>query len=152
MKQDICKNDFLDTMHRSIRLRISEASDILDGIQESIDSESHSTAGDKHDTSRELMQQERNKAAQNLQNQISMDHLALRLKTIQSINKVGFGSLVLTSIGWFFVGLPLGKISFNECDVLCISGNAPVAKLLSEAVVGDLIQMNEQSIHIISVK
>tara|TARA_B100001287_G_scaffold276079_1_gene285678 strand:- start:826 stop:1284 length:459 start_codon:yes stop_codon:yes gene_type:complete len=151
MEKDVNKADFLCLMHEGIRQRISEASIILAGIQESIDSETQSTAGDKHDTSRELMQQERNKAAQNLQNQISLDVLALKLKSITVSNEVRFGSLVLTNVGWFFIGLPLGRIRFEDEDVLCISGNAPVAKLLENRVVGDVIKMNGTNIQILSI-
>ena len=122
MEKNINKADFLNAMHERVRHGISEASVILDGIQESIDSETQSTAGDKHDTSRELMQQERNKAAQNLQNQMLLDSLVLKLKKVVISNEVSFGSLVLTNEGWFFIGLPLGKVRFEKEDVLCISG------------------------------
>ena len=152
MEKDINKADFLNAMHERVRCGISEASVILDGIQESIDSETQSTAGDKHDTSRELMQQERNKAAQNLQNQISMDSLVLKLKTITVSYKVRFGSLVLTNVGWFFIGLPLGRIQFEDKDILCVSGNAPAAKLLESERVGASIEMNGKNIEILSIK
>ena len=152
MEKEINKADFLNAMHESIRQRISEASLILDGIQESIDAETQSSAGDKHDTSRELMQQERNKAAQNLQNHISMDSLVLKLKTIIVSCEVRFGSLVLTNVGWFFIGLPLGRIQFEDKDILCVSGNAPAAKLLESERVGASIKMNGMNIKILSVK
>ena len=152
MEKDINKTDFLNAMHERVRCGISEASVILDGIQESIDSETQSTAGDKHDTSRELMQQERNKAAQNLQNQISLDGLVLKLKTITVSCEVRFGSLVLTNVGWFFIGLPLGRIQFEDKDILCVSANAPAAKLLESERVGASIKMNGMNIKILSVK
>ena len=151
MEKEINKSDFLNAMHESIRQRISEVSLILDGIQESIHAETQSTAGDKHDTSRELMQQERNKVAQNLQNQISMDSLVLKLKTIAVSREVRFGSLVLTDIGWFFIGLPLGKIQFEDKNVLCVSANAPAAKLLESERVGASIKMNGKDIQILSI-
>ena len=152
MEKDINKAAFLNAMHERVRCGISEASVILDGIQESIDSETQSTAGDKHDTSRELMQQERNKAAQNLQNQISMDSLVLKLKTITVSCEVRFGSLVLTNVGWFFIGLPLGRIQFEDKDILCISGNAPIAKILERKRVGASISMNGKNTQILSIK
>ena len=152
MEKDMSKVDFLDAMHTRVRCAISEASVILEGIQESIDSETQSTAGDKHDTSRELMQQERNKAAQNLQNQISLDRLIHKLKTISTSDEVGFGSLVLTNFGWFFIGLPLGKINFEDQEILCISGNAPVAKILERKRVGASISVNGKNTQILSIK
>jgi hypothetical protein len=152
MEKNINKGDFLNAMHERVRRGISEASVILDGIQESIDSETQSTAGDKHDTSRELMQQERNKAAQNLQNQMSLDSLVLKLKKVIISNEVSFGSLVLTNEGWFFIGLPLGRVCFEKDDVLCISGNAPAAKFLESQRVGASIKMNGKNIQILRIK
>lgn len=152
MKESICKEELLEELHKAIHRRINEASKILDEVQESVDSESQSTAGDKHDTSRELMQQERNKAAQNLQNQIAMDGLLIQLKNTASSNVITFGSLVLTSIGWIFIGLPLGKITFEKCDVLCVSGNSPMAKLLVNGKAGGCIEINNNSIEIIAMK
>ena len=151
MEKNINKADFLNAMHERVRYGISEASVILNDIQKSIDSETQSTAGDKHDTSRELMQQERNKVAQNLQNQISMDSLVLKLKTITVSSEVRFGSLVLTDVGWFFIGLPLGKIKFDDEHILCVSGNAPAAKMLKGERAGSSIKMNGKDIQILSV-
>ena len=78
----LVKKELLDTMHKVIQNRILASSKILDDIQQSIDAESNSTAGDKHDTSRELMQQERNKAAQNLQSQMNLDALFVKLRDV----------------------------------------------------------------------
>ena len=151
MEKYINKASFLNEMHERIRRGISETSVILDGIQESIDSETQSTAGDKHDTSRELMQQEKNKVAQNLRNQMSLESLVLRLKKVVVSNEVSFGSLVLTNVGWFFIGLPLGRIRFEDEDILCISGNAPAAKILESESIGASIKMNGKTIQILSI-
>ena len=101
---------------------------------------------------KDLMQQERNKAAQNLQNQISLDRLIHKLKTLSTSDEVGFGSLVLTNFGWFFIGLPLGKINFEDQEILCISGNAPVAKILERKRVGASISVNGKNTQILTIK
>ena len=98
----LLKQKLLDEMHVSIRNRIDASSKILDEIQQSIDAESQSTAGDKHDTSRELMQQERNKAAQNLQNQVNLDVLLLKLKNIKDSDEITRNTKYLCSIKFNF--------------------------------------------------
>ena len=65
---------------------------------------------------------------------------------------VGFGGLIFTSIGWFFIGLPLGRIRFQNVDVLCISGNAPAANFLESQRVGASIKMNGKNIQILRIK
>ena len=64
------KSDFLFFAQKVIDDKVIKAKEYMNSIERSIQGESKSTAGDKHDTTRELMQQERNKAAQNLSNQI----------------------------------------------------------------------------------
>ena len=146
------KKDLLDTMHKVIQNRIVASSKILEDIQQSIDAESNSTAGDKHDTSRELMQQERNKAAQNLQNQMNLDALFVKLKDVEISIQVTFGSLISSSIGWIFIGLPLGKIAFKKYDVLCVSGNSPIAHQLTGSKAGAVLSVNGQDIEVYKVK
>ena len=146
------KKELLDTIHKVIQNRILASSKILDDIQQSIDAESNSTAGDKHDTSRELMQQERNKAAQNLQNQMNLYALFIKLKDVETSIQVTFGSLISSSIGWVFIGLPLGRISFNNYDILCVSGNSPIAHQLTGSKAGAVLSVNGQDIEVYKVK
>ena len=53
--------------------------------------------------------------------------------------------------GWFFIGLPLGRIRFEDEDILCVSGNAPAAKLLESQSVGSSIIMNGKNIPILGI-
>ena len=114
--------------------RIAISKKAMDGIQEAINSESKSTAGDKHDTSRELLQQERNKAAQNLDQLIRMKSVFGKLDQVKGNSKVGFGSLMKTDLGWIFIGLPFGKVNLQSGEeLICISAVSPMAKkLMSE--------------------
>jgi len=90
----------------------------MNSIEQSIQGESKSTAGDKHDTTRELMQQERNKAAQNLSNQILAQKTLIQLLNSSSSERVGFGSLIETDKGIIFIGLALGKVLCGQAEVV----------------------------------
>lgn len=110
--------------------KISSSKKAMDDIQVAINSESKSTAGDKHDTSRELLQQERNKAAQQLDQMIKMKSIFSKLDQVKG-DKIGFGSLLETDLGWVFIGLPLGKVNLSSGEeLICISAVSPMAKKL----------------------
>ena len=114
----------------------------MNSIEQSIQGESKSTAGDKHDTTRELMQQERNKAAQNLSNQILAQKTVIQLLNSSSSERVGFGSLIETDKGIIFIGLALGKVLCDQDEVICISPLSPLAKVFEGSVVGDCVHFN----------
>ncbi len=117
--------------------RISEAQEMVKTAQEAANNETKSTAGDKHDTARELMQQEKNKAAQNLGNLIKFRRVIHQLKNPVSKDKIQFGSLFLTNQGYVFIGLPLGNIVYQENKVICISAVSPLAKAFISKTVGE---------------
>lgn len=52
---------------------------------------------------------------------------------------VDIGSLVNCSQGWYYLGIPLGKVPYENTVVFCISAASPIGKILlgkrpSEAV------------------
>ena len=145
MKTLIIKKDLLSFISALIEKRINKSEEIINSIEESIHSETKSTAGDKHDTSRELLHQERNKAAQNLKNQLMKRKTLIQLNNFPSLVNVGFGSLLNTNQGWVFIGLSIGNIQFNEEQVLCVSPISPFAKAFEGASQGDCVEFNNTS-------
>lgn len=124
------RNQIIAELKSLVETKITASKKAMDEIQEAINSESKSTAGDKHDTSRELLQQERNKAAQQLDQMIKMKSIFGKLVQVKG-DKVGFGSLLETELGWVFIGLPLGKVKLESGqELICISAVSPMAKKL----------------------
>lgn len=135
------KSDFLFFVQKQIDDKVIKAREYMNSIEQSIQGESKSTAGDKHDTSRELMQQERNKAAQNLSNQILAQKTLIQLLNSSSDEKVGFGSLIESHV-LIFIGIALGKVFFNGVEVVCISPLSPLARSLEGLKVGESCRFN----------
>jgi len=145
MKTLINKIELLSFISALIDTHISNSEEIINSIEESIHSETKSTAGDKHDTTRELLHQERDKAAQNYNNQLLKRRTLIQLNNHQYSKKVGFGSLLHTNKGWVFIGLSLGNIQFGNEEVLCISPISPFAKALEGAVQEECVEFNSTS-------
>ncbi len=107
-------------------------------LQESLNSETKSSAGDKHETGRAMVQLEQEKLAKQL---LELDKMAMTLKQVErggSSPKVSLGSLVKTSAQSYFISISCGEYIADSSDTtFCISISSPIAKLLLGKEEGD---------------
>ena len=114
----------------------------LDSINEEKNNINKSSAGDKFETSRALMQREYDK----INNQLFL--LKNQLRSIESIsikdkkNKVGVGSVIKTNKSFYFISIGLGKHTVDNNDIYIISLSSPIGKLLNNKKKGDKIVFN----------
>jgi len=106
--------------------------------------ETKSSAGDKFETSREMMNQERGR----IEGRIA--HLKLQLNTLTNLADkpsptIQNGSLVETNQGIFFFGLAFGKLVVNKKEIMVLSLNSPLGKVFFEKIETDpIIFMNRE--------
>ena len=104
-----------------------------------------SSAGDKHETSRALMQSEYDKLYQNyslqLKQQKVIETLDLSKKSV-----IGNGSLVQTDRFFYFIGIGLGKHKIMSNNVMLISELSPIGKLLVGRNKNDVISFNNKKV------
>ena len=114
----------------------------LDSINKEKNNLKKSSAGDKFETSRALMQTEYDK----IHNQLLI--LKNQLRAIKSIslsdkkNKVGVGSFIKTNKSFYFISIGLGKQIIDNNDIYIISLSSPIGKLLNNKQKGDKIVFN----------
>lgn len=124
------KEDILLKLKNQLSMRHIELEQYALDLQESLSSESKSTAGDKHDTSRAMIHLEQEK----IQHQFSEIQLQLnqleRIRQVVPKRSIGFGSLVTTSSELFLVGIGLGKQIINGQIIYCVGIESPIGKLL----------------------
>lgn len=101
--------------------------------------ETKSTAGDKHDTSRSMMQLEQEKLNGQLQ------QLKIQKKVLELIdpwtnqNKVQLGSIVITDQGNFFISISGKPIQIDSKIFNCISLQSPIGKAFLNAQSGQSV-------------
>ncbi|MAD58523.1 MAG: hypothetical protein CMK44_08135 [Porticoccus sp.] len=122
----------------------------LKSINEEKNSISKSSAGDKHETSRALMQSEFDKINNNYQSQLN------HLKVIESLDmsdkpKIGLGSLVETDSSILFIGIGLGIHQIGNKKVMIVSKASPIGKQLEGKKEGDYILLNNNKEKIIRI-
>ncbi|WP_136482284.1 3-oxoacyl-ACP synthase [Cognatitamlana onchidii] len=119
--------------------RLQTAQSTIDDIQVSLTHETKSSAGDKHETGRAMLQLEREKAGLQLAQIQTLNEVLDKIKTEQEFTKVGLGALVYTSNLNYFISISAGELIANTESFYAISLSTPIAKLLLSKQVGDVI-------------
>ena len=135
-----------------ITLRLDAARAGMAAAQESSNSETKSSAGDKYETGRAMAQQERDRHAAQL-------HEAQQLlATLQKINPelacdtVRPGALAATSLGLFYVSIGAGRLTTaGGQEFLAVSAAAPLAVALHGRRAGEEVAFNGKRVRIEAV-
>ncbi|MBI3133340.1 MAG: 3-oxoacyl-ACP synthase [Bacteroidetes bacterium] len=122
--------------------RILNANAALQNAQEAANEESKSTAGDKHDTSRAMMQIEVEQATRQLAEAEKLRDELTRINATKTYDAVVAGSLVKTSHGNYFVSIAAGKLDFEGQTYFAVSVSSPVVQALKGLKKGDRTVLN----------
>ena len=146
LKQDLYSQcqAFVDNRLRTIQKTINE-------IQESLTSETKSSAGDKHETGRAMLQLEREKAGHQLSEIQKLNQLLSKIDISKTSEGIGLGSIIYTTQANYFITISAGELKFDNQSFYAISANTPIAKLLLGKLKGDQIQFRDQEFEIIKV-
>lgn len=138
------KQELQRMMHAQINKQLDSLHQAKISIEESKRNETKSSAGDKFETGRAMMQMELDKLQAQL-DQLNMVRTQLKqLDDKQTYDKVQLGALVITDKGNFYISVSLGKFVIEENSFFAISANAPLAKALLGKHSGDQIKFRDQ--------
>lgn len=140
IKQDLYKQcaQLVDKRLNSINIQIAD-------IQNSLLSETKSSAGDKHETGRAMLQLEREKAGHQLAEIEKTKAFLSKINIEKKSSQIGVGNLVFTSKAHYFIAVSLGALQSDGKTVYAISPGTPMGLLLLGKTVGDKIIFNENS-------
>lgn len=141
--QDFC-NEYVKDRTVRIQKNISD-------IQESLASETKSSAGDKHETGRAMLQLEREKLGQQLLEVERMAIILSRVSITMRTNAVLLGSWVKTSKRDYFLAISAGEYEGAENPIYCISRGTPIGKLLLGKSIGDVVDFDGEKIRIAEI-
>ncbi|MFC4095710.1 3-oxoacyl-ACP synthase [Euzebyella saccharophila] len=135
-----------------VHSRISRIKASIAEIEESLQSETKSSAGDKHETGRAMIQLEREKLGAQLAEAERMFQILLRTAKTSVSNKGVLGSLVFTSAGNYYLSVSAGEFKNSELSVFCISAATPIGKLLLGKEVGNEVSFRDKKITVLEIK
>ncbi|NJC25048.1 3-oxoacyl-ACP synthase [Neolewinella antarctica] len=115
----------------------------MNAIRESKSSETKSSAGDKFETGRAMLQLEENNLKQQLAAALGTRQLLTQAERQPTGGTIAIGSLVAMDKGLYFVSAGFGKVSVNGRDVFCTSPESPIGRRLIGKGVGEAFLFNE---------
>lgn len=124
---------------------------VIAGIVESLGSETKSSAGDKHETGRAMLQINREQAGEQLLEISKIEKSLAKVTTAIQKETVRLGSVVHTSTLQFYIAVSAGEIKIEGQTFYAITPSAPIGKLLIGKRVGDVVRFRESEITIINI-
>jgi transcription elongation GreA/GreB family factor len=115
-------------------------------------SDTKSSAGDKHEVGRAMVQQELDHQEMQRTNLLAQQQELGRVPLDRTFDRVGFGSFVTTSAGLYFIAIGLGRIEFNGTHCSVISLASPIGQALQHKQVGDVVVFNGQRLTVQAIE
>lgn len=122
--------------------RIKTADSALADNRASLEDDSKSSAGDKYETSREMIQQEVVRNELLLADARQMEVVLSKINIDQTYETIQNGSLAITNNGSFFFSIAGGKFQVDKKDYFIISINSPLGQLFKDKKAGEAIVFN----------
>jgi hypothetical protein len=145
------KGKLIELIKENLKKKIQDMHKDFQLARESRNSDTKSSAGDKFETGREMMQKEMDKCSMMIdlyQNQWNtMDQIK-----IQNTSKlIDQGSLIMTDKGNYLLSIGLGKIELDRESYFIISLDSPIGSLLKGKGIGDKIIFRDNAIKITNI-
>ncbi|MBS7563648.1 3-oxoacyl-ACP synthase [Mucilaginibacter sp. Bleaf8] len=134
-----------------IQQRIDAARQAIEAAQQAAKDDTKSSAGDKYETGREMMQQETNR---------NMAQLTEANKLLVTLNQVSInghsaqaeaGSVVVTDSGRFYISVSVGTFIHEGQTYFAISPGSPIGQKMKGCKVGDEFSLNGKGYKVLEV-
>ena len=120
-------------------------------LKKSLSSETKSSMGDKYETAREMINLEKGKLSEQLEQFNKMKLLLKSIDPEKELNEVKTGAHVTTLQGEFYVSVGLGGLHVDDKKVFAISPVSPIGQAMLDKKVGDTFSINGRDQKILSV-
>lgn len=133
----------LDACRSKLLEQLKSIDGSLQNIRNSKSSETKSSAGDKFETGRAMLQLEENNLKQQLAAALCTKQLLDQAGTLPKGDRIALGSLVALDRGLYFVSAGFGKVLVNGRAVYCTSPDSPIGQRLIGKEAGAKFLFNE---------
>lgn len=144
----VLKSQLLEHLKNHLDARMQGALAAMQSAQSSANEETKSSAGDKYETGRAMAQIERDRHAQ-LYDQIRQERSVLdRIDPDFQFQRVGLGTLVKTTTGYFFVSVSVGLVEIEKTKIIAVSPQSPLGASLMGKQAGDSFMFQQKKCNI----
>ncbi len=139
MDKPVNKAQLLHHLQGLLQEKVNAAQMEIASTRGSFTSDTKSSAGDKHEVGRAMVQQELDKLEEQHAKLITLQQELARVPLERIFDRVAFGSLVSTDQGAYFVAIGLGRIEYHENTCFAVSLASPIGQALKDKRVGDKV-------------
>lgn len=125
-------------VEEKIRQQKLQLKDLVDDAE----NDSKSSAGDKHETARAMMQLEQEKINNQLNETLFIKSILEQINIEPTLDQVVPGSLVKTNKGYLYLSVALGKIEIDGKTFLALSPKSPLGMKLIGKKKKETVDMN----------
>ena len=122
--------------------KIQVLQNTLQELGEGAVSDGKSSAGDKHETARAMMQLEQEKISKQLDEVLAQKTVLQKIDATLKSAKITKGSLIKTDRGYLYLSIALGKLSVSDIDVMVLSPQSPLGLKLMDLQTKSSAQIN----------
>ncbi len=139
------KGEVLEIALKRTKERITMIESALETARDSSNDDTKSSAGDKYETSREMIQQDINRYQKQLV-EASIESLSNDV-----IDVVILGTLVQTNVGLYLIATSIGAVKIGTNNIFVISPASPIGQLLIGKKIGDSFVFNNVNQKVIAI-
>ena len=136
------KEELLKKCHQFVNNRLQNIEETISSNQTALQSETKSSAGDKHETGRAMLQLEMEKAGQQLANIQQMKETLAKIDVLKKSTNAHLGSLIKTNTGNYFLSVSAGQLKVDNELYFAVSVSSPIGKLLLGKSVNEQVMFN----------
>jgi transcription elongation GreA/GreB family factor len=145
------KDALLTECHKIVDSKIHQFQENIKRSQEALYENTKSTAGDKFETGRAMMQADINKAEAQLAKTITLKKVLQTLGITKVLPTIDMGAVVITNKGNFFISVAAGKVKVDDKTYFTMGGSAPLAQEFMGKQKGDNCSFNGMKYEILDV-
>lgn len=142
------KHELLDACKKTIADRIRTIETSLKAVRESRNNETKSSAGDKYETGRAMLQIEEDNYQKQLHQALLLKNQLEQIKVTGQSSLADSGSLVVTDHGEYFISIGLGEVRLGDKSYYCVSAAAPMGQKIMGQQAGFQFEFNGKHLEI----
>lgn len=134
-----------------VNIRLHTIEKTIQSHQKALASETKSSAGDKHEIGRAMLQLEMEKFGQQLASIQGMKETLTKMNITKKPSIASLGTLVETTLGNYFLSISYGQLIVENKTYFAVSVSSPIGKLLLGNKEGDSLNFKGKEINIYKI-
>lgn len=145
------REELLKSCHTYVNERILRLEASVRDLEHDLGNETKSSAGDKYETSREMINAEISQLERQLKEFKKLKGILSLPQLQKASTAIQLGSIVKTNTANYFLAIPVREVNIDKEKFYAIGINSPMAQLLNGKQKGDVFTFREKEVKILDV-